>query len=626
MRRRWPPVARFGLGLLVGAVLPAALHAQVPTDTARARRDSLAKRDSVRVVIPAPPQADTLVRKDSLARRDTVPPVRRDTVKSPLGRAEAPVLTGIGPVYRYDRAALFATGMVTVADILDRIPGATTMRAGWIAAPIVGTYLGAPRRIRLFYDGLELDELDPATGGAFDLSQVPLWTLEELRIERGATELRIYMRSWRVERTTSYTRVDALTGDQQTNLYRGFFGKRYGHGEALQFAAQQFGTTPDRGASSDQLAMLGRVGLARGSFSLDAFALRTGRHRGVIYGYPDASDSVRALESTRTDAYVRAAWGDPESGPWAQAIVGALKYHFTGDSTRPAGDTTARQSPDTGLFRAQYVMTAGLSLGPFRVSAAARERVGGNTSLFTPSGRIAFATTPFTVSAFAEGKGPDSLARAEATVQLTPLPFFSVLGSAGVSRDNRLGPSLDATYMRAEAGIRLPRALWISGGVVRRDTAILLPPRVFDTSFAVVRSPPATGLTAAIRGTIWKDVKADISAIRWTDSTGFYRPRYQARSELYLDTKWLSRFPSGNLGILVSVAHEYRSNLMLPTNSGFVELGGYRTITTLLQIRILSAEVFYEFRNAMGEQYYQVPGLLAPRQTQVYGVRWEFWN
>lgn len=619
-------LARIGLGLLAGAVLPHALLAQIPTDTARARRDTIPRRDSVRVVTPAPPQADTLLKKDS-THRDTV--VKRDTIKAPIARAEVPVLLGIGPTYQYDRAALFATGAVTVADLLDRIPGATTIRAGWMAAPMVGTYLGSARRIRFFYDGLELDDLDPANGGVYDLSQLPLWTLEELRIERGATELRVYMRSWRVDHTTPYTRVDAETGDQQTNLYRGFFGKRYNHGEALQIGMQQYGTTPDRGASSDQLTMLGRVGIARAGWTLDAFALRAGTHRGVIYGYPDATDSVRKLESSRIDAYVRAAWGDPESGPWIQALAGALKYHFTGDSIgigAPVDTTKPRAKADTGLFRAQYVLTAGWSLGPLRLSAAARDRVGGNTSLLTPSARASFVTGPLGISAFAEGKGPDSLARAEATVQLTPLPFLSVLGSAGRSSDTRLGAATTGTFLRAEAGIRLPRALWISGGIIRRDTAVLMPPRVFDTTFTVVREAPATGLTAAIRGTIWQDVKADAVAIRWTDSTGFYRPQYETRSELYLQTNWLSRFPSGNLGLLFSVAHEYRSNLLYPTSTGTVSVGGFRTIAAMLQIRILSAQIFYQFRNAMGEQYYEVPGLLAPRQTQVYGVRWEFWN
>lgn len=619
-------VARIGLGLLAGAVLPAALRAQIPTDTSHARRDTIPRRDSVRVVTPAPPHADTLLKKDS-TRRDTV--VKRDTIKAPIARAEAPVLLGIGPTYQFDRAALFATGAATVADLLDRIPGATTIRSGWIAAPMVATYLGAARHIRFFYDGLELDDLDPANGGVYDLSQLPLWTLEDIRIERGATELRVYMRSWRVDHTTPYTRVDATTGDQQTNLYRGFFGKRYPHGEALQIGLQQYGTTPDRGGSSDQLTMLGRVGVARAGWTLDAFALRASTHRGVIYGYPDPRDSVRGLESSRIDAYVRAAWGDPDAGPWIQALAGALKYHFTGDSIglpNTPRDTTKKIPPDTGLFRAQYVLTGGWSVGALHLSAAARERVGGGTTLLTPSGRASFATGPLGVSLYAEGKGPDSLSRAEGTVQFTPLPFVSLLASAGRSSDSRLGTATTGNWMRAEAGLRLPRALWLSGGIIRRDTAILAPPRVFDTTFTVAREAPTTGLTAGIRGTIWKDVKADVVAIRWTDSTGFYRPQYETRSEVYLQTNWLSRFPSGNLGILVSVAHQYRSNLLYPTADGAVSVGGFRTIAAMLQIRILSADVFYQFRNAMGEQYYEVPGLQEPRQTQLYGVRWDFWN
>src|SRR5262249_18830925 len=176
---------------------------------------------------------------------------------------------------------------------------------------------GDARRVRLFYDGLELDEIDPRTGGVFDLTQVQIWTLEELRIERGATEVRVYMRSWRVERTTPYTRTDIASGDQSTNLYRGFFGLGSADGIGVQRAAQQYDTTPPlRGSpSSDQLSVLGRVGWAAGRFSVDGFAIHVGRDRGTLFGRDVFGnvlpDSVAALKSSRTDAYVRAAYGDP---------------------------------------------------------------------------------------------------------------------------------------------------------------------------------------------------------------------------------------------------------------------------------------------------------------------------
>jgi hypothetical protein len=36
--------------------------------------------------------------------------------------------------------------------------------------------------------------------------------------------------------------------------------------------------------------------------------------------------------------------------------------------------------------------------------------------------------------------------------------------------------------------------------------------------------------------------------------------------------------------------------------------------------------VSYQFRNVLQERYAEVPGFIMPRQTQFYGVRWDFWN
>src|SRR5436190_13791456 len=269
-----------GLGLMAGAVLSSVLGAQV-RDTTRTKRDTVrgrgdtvtakpdtgAKRDTtrdVRVRVPAGP--DSLLRRDSLLHRDSVraqnPP--RDTIKAPLVNAEAPVLADPTGSFVWDRRDLFSTGALTVEDLLERVPGVTTVRSHWISEPMIGAFLGDPGRVRVFLDGLELEELDPRMHGAWDLTQIPLWALDDIRIERGASEIRIYIRSWRVDRTTPYSRTDIYTGDLNTNLYRGLFGRRYQHGEALQIAGQQYGTNPGRTVeSSDQLGVLVRVGIAR---------------------------------------------------------------------------------------------------------------------------------------------------------------------------------------------------------------------------------------------------------------------------------------------------------------------------------------------------------------------------
>jgi hypothetical protein len=643
-----------GLGLVVGAVLHGNASAQA--DTSRARKDTT-RRDTSVVRVPGRPTADSTLR-DSLAKRDTLHKraVPRDTLRAPFTRASIPVPIEIGQTLIYDKAALFATGAITLQDLLDRIPEISGLRSGWIAAPMISSFMGDVRRVRVFFDGVEFDSIDPRTGRQLDLTEVPLWTLEELRIERGATEVRVYTRTWRVDRTTPYTRTDINTGDQQTNMYRGFFGRRWGSGEGIQVAAQQYGTTPPfrSDPSSDQLTLLGRAGWAKGGFSFDAFAVRQNRNRGTIIPHQfrflpyDPADSIPGLQSSRTDAYLRAGWGDPEHGPWLQAIASALSYSISHKSTNAFGATTATTIPDTDRFEAQYVLTGGFTLGIVRLEAAERLRtiqhppteflsiLRPDTSarhriqLSTPSVRAELVTGPLALSAFAEARGPDSLARVEATARLTPLPFVSLLAAAGRSTYTHGSDSSNtANFLRGEAGLRLLN-LWFIGGIVRRDSLLLPAPLVFGQHFIPAVSPAATGFTAAIRGTLYEALHADVSGIRWNDSAGFYRPRYQTRSEVYLSTNWLSRFPSGNFGVLASISHEYRSRTYFPvaasSGTSVLYVPDAKVYGFRIEFRILSAILSYQFRNLVGYPYQIVPGLLMPRQTQFYGVRWEFWN
>ncbi len=620
-----------GLGLMAGAVLQRPLGAQV--------KDTIPKRRDTTLTMPLPLRADSLLR-DSLAkiaRRDSLrAAIRRDSIKAPLAHAELPNDLEIGRRLHWNRDSLSATGAVTVADLLERVPGLTTLHAGWISAPVVGAYLGDVRRVRVFYDGAEMTALDPRGQGVLDLTQVSLWSAEDAVVEQGPEEVRVYLRSWRVRSTTPVTRTDVSTGDQQTNLYRGFFGRRLDNGAAVQFGAQQYGTTPPSvfGNSADQLGLLARIGWAKRNWSADAFATRTNRHRGGIFG-EQLGDSIPSVESTRSDAYVRVGYADADASPlWAQLLAVASKYGYTGIRTVPtvnlhtaADSALAAASLDTSVARSQYIATVGTVRGPLRLSVTERLFSSGGKSISTPSARASFVLSRLGVSAFSEGKSADSIARSDVTAQLTPLSFITVLAGVGRTTDRRIQDStFSATYMRGQVGLRIHN-LWLLGGVIRRDSLRLSPPHVFDTLFTAVREGLATGATAGIRGQLWRLINADVSAVRWNDSLGFYRPRYQTRSELFIRSNFLRRFPTNDFGLTASVVHEYRSGVRFPNaETGVTSVAGYRTISTLLEIRILTATVSWQFRNVLGERYSQVPTFIMPRQTNFYGVRWEFFN
>jgi hypothetical protein len=159
-----------------------------------------------------------------------------------------------------------------------------------------------------------------------------------------------------------------------------------------------------------------------------------------------------------------------------------------------------------------------------------------------------------------------------------------------------------------------------------RDTAVLIAPVVYDTGFRSAAARAMTGTFLRFRGKFWKDVGVDVSAVKW-DSGGAFRPEYQTRSQLYVNTGWLSRFPTGNFHVLAAVAHEYRTVAYFPLATGDpLRSSQYRTLDFLLEIRLLQATLTYQFRNALNVQFTQIPGFPMHRPAQVYGVRWQFFN
>jgi hypothetical protein len=632
-----------------------------------ARGDTVKKARDTTVMVPLPRAADSLL-ADTLAKKDSLHPPKPDTIKAATAHSELPPDIGIARKLYFSRDSLFATGAVTVADLLTRVPGLTLFSAGWIASPAAAAYMGDFQRVRVFYDGFEFRPLDPRTRGVLDLTTLNLWSADDVLVEVMADEIRVYIRSWRVRGTTPVTRTDVSTGDQQTNLYRGFFGKRYNGGEALQFAAQQYGTTPPSvfGTSNDQLALIGRVGWANPALSIDAYGMRTSRHGGIIvsdqlFDHP-LFDTIPAHDWQRTDAYFRVGHGDPDASVfWAQALAVASNVRYTGIRTfviptpKSHNDSLlAFSSLDTSFFRTQYVASAGTVLGPLRLSGTERlwvsgaERVwraGGvglldtlvvrsGSRILSPSLRASLTLGRLAITGFFEGRDADSISRADVSASIVPLPFIAFQGSVGRISDDRIADSsFSATYMRGEAGLRI-FGLWFLGGALRRDSVRLTPPALFDTIFIARHEPNATALTAAIRGRVWHFIQADVSALRWNDTTGFYRPRYETRSELFVRTNLRERFPTNDFGLMFSLIHEYRSGTRFPLlrdstslfRDSVITVPGYRTIGLLLEIRILNATISWQFRNMLGQRYSTVPFFIMPRQTNFYGVRWEFFN
>jgi hypothetical protein len=552
--------------------------------------------------------------------------VKADTVKPPIGRFADPALYDIGPQYEWNRADLFATGALTVIDLLDRIPGVTTFRSGWLSTPQTATYTGDFRRVRVFYDGIEIDDLDSRTGGVLDLSSIQLWSLEHLSIERSGGELRIYMRSWRVDNTDPYTRVDVATGNEDTNLYRGFYGKRFDNGGVLQFGGQQFGVTSPRFAGSgDALSLLGRLGVAKKSWSLDAFVLRHHATRDIqrpAVGRPP----VLSLDATYTDAYIRAAVGGVNSGPWAQVTVASLGFKGRTGPDRNATGSALSDTLDRRQSETQYNVSAGYTLGALRLELGDRLRALGGSTYNNASGRLDLVTPIGIVNGFVDNDGFRKTTNADAGIRAQPLPFVALSGSVARSAPSGSGTSgQSTTSARGEIGLRL-FGPWISGGVIAADRTQGLAPVVYDTLFLPTGPGRITGRTASIRGPIRSGFGIDAWLTAWNDS-GPYRPRYESRSELNYSNNFTKRFPRGDFGIRAAGIYEYRSRTDFPVSGGaIVQTGVVKTLSALVEIRLMRAVLSYQQRNILAWQYQVIPGFDMPRVLAIYGVRWDFWN
>lgn len=571
--------------------------------------------------VPIPDKAKADSTPDTLA-------VKRDSIKPPIGRFADPATYEIGPQYEWNRAQLFATGALSVGDLLDRMPGMTTFRSGWLATPQTAAYNGDFRRLRVFYDGVEIDALDQMTGSMLDLSTVQLWTLEHLSVERSAGEVRLHMRSWRVENTDPYTRVDIATGNEDTNLYRGFYGKRFDNGGALQLAGQQYGVTSSRFAGSgDGLSLLGRLGIARKTWSIDAFVNRTHATRDIQRPavVVPSRPPILSLDATHTNAYLRAAVGGVNSGPWAQATVASLAFKGTTGPNRSVGATTQPDTTERRNSETQYNLSAGYTLGPARVEVQDRLRALGGASYNSVSGRLDIVTPLGSLSGFAEHDGFRQQTNADVGIRFQPLPFIAVAGSFAQSVPaGGTGSLPNSTSARGEVALRV-FGPWISVGMITANNTQGPAPIVYDTLFLPTPSGRTNAKTASIRGPIGRGFGIDAWITR-RDSTGPYQPQYISRSEINFANNFAKRFPRGDFDLRVAAIYEYRGHTFFPLSAGDLRIAPAKTLSALLEIRILRAVVSYQQRNILAYQYQTIPAFEMPRVLAIYGVRWDFWN
>jgi hypothetical protein len=578
------------------------------------------------VPLPTKPKTDSA--SDTLKAKP-------DTMKPAVGRFVDPSTSDQSARTEWNREEMFASGALTLLDLLDHIPETTTLRSGWISTPQVAAYNGDVSRVRVFLDDVEMDALNGRERGVLDLASVQIWTLEHVTLERSATELRVYLRTWRVERTTPYTRTDISTGNENTNLYRGYYGKRYDRGQLLQLAGQQYGTNSNRTAGTgDALSLLGRIGLGRKSWSADAFVNRTHINRSTQRVLPTSNrPAIPPFDATNTVAYLRAGFGHVDSGPWFQIVAATQKFresspHTSGDegaATTAGGTLVPRDTADTTTSSSQIVVGGGLRFGAGRLTVQERMRTTEHRRDYGPLARVEIGSGANVIGAYAESDAIRHITLTEASARIQPLSFVAFSAAAShrtASIEPRGGPA--STALRGSAGVKL-RGLWLTGSIITSDSTLRAAAPIYDTSYTSLSIGRSTGVTTSLRGPVWRGIGVDSWVTHWSNPA-MYQPRYESRAELNYANDFQTRFPSGDFGVRASAVMEYRGRVSFPTSASPVGAGSSRVISGLLEVRILRAVVSYQHRNILAYQYEIVPGFQMPRVLAIYGVRWEFWN
>ncbi len=587
------------------------------------------------------PVADTITRPaipdSAFARRDSVngsriPP--RDTLKSPLVRPYAPASTEIGAAsWHWDRDAMYASGALTLGDLLATVPGVNLMRTGFIIAPQVAAWYGDPGRVRVFLDGVELDAINVRNGGVTDFAVVPMWSLEDVNIERSAGELRVHLRTVRTRSTTASTRADILTGTENLNLYRGFFGKRFDNGVMLQLLGQQQSSISRTGMDGASFGGMARIGWARGNWSVDGTLLHQSvdRNSGVrnVVTTPEIN-ALPAFQGSENLTYLRAAWRDPQNdGPWAQLIAASISAGESRAKSSLLGAQQPSAAPtdtvDTMRVSTQYTLAAGITKWGLKLSSTNRFRSMQGKSTFSPGARVEYESKLLTVSAFGE-RGSDSTTRSDVQARFAPLSWFNVSGSVSRYAPNSGSSRLITAASRVEGALKW-RDRWVGGGIITRGASTVAAPIELDTALRAVNVAASTGTIVTIRGPLLRGWSLDVDAINWAAADA-YRPQTQARARLWFESSFLESFPRGNFHLSVAGTYEYRTAGYAPLGKNSIgqTTAGGSVISTLLEIRISTAVISWQYRNTTGTVYATYPGYVMPRLVNTYGVRWEFWN
>jgi hypothetical protein len=657
----------------VACAAPAHVHAQ--RDTARAPAPArptptrpTPTRPTPAAPRPVPADTDTTrqVRRDTAGippeavRGDTLPGAKRDTTP-PDSTIAAPSFPEhpLPPSFGFSDATWFFGPRelqyfqgLSLADLLDRIPGLVTTRTGGFGRPLgVSPFAAGGGRFRVFVDGYEIRAMNAATP---DLQRIPVVNLQSVRIQRGMDEIRVDVTSLRLADIRPFAQIEGADGDLGTRFLRAIFtspiGRRWVGEVALDLdqsggyrRAQPFSETSTierlSYAFSSNWGVQAEYRLTRSNLENRV----TGTAGAGVTESIDRSDAIlRARGLLLGRIHLEAMVGRGLQRPaGTDTVTGkARDLQAEGRITLPvrfgmlsAGARLDRSDVDAWAPD-QSEVWGRLDLTPGRFLAATGEvrqlTLGGVAGLETTASLRAGPWEGISLfGQLAAGRRGLRVLRDSTMEERT----FAGLGGHGIPRtdsvDVAVFQTLTSNMNGLRAGVELNRGLFHLGAAVLHHDVDQAAPYGFDFDRF---GTPQPGL--AINGV--EGYASVPLLVRQLTLSGWVQHWFNQPNRVYLPTN-LGRaavtfngvYKEGNLEPTIRlemVAHD--QSLSYDVNQFSTELvPRYAVFNWYVQVRIIDIRIFWRYENAFGWRGpYDITGSRIPFGRALYGLRWFFRN
>lgn len=624
--------------------------------------------DSLRLQTPDDSLALQEVPGDSINPQDTLPAVQLPPLVSVLPSGWA---TG---VWEWDRDGILGSKAVTLAELLEEIPGTVSLRGGDYGTPVVVSAFGAGGGgIRVFRDGIEVLPLE---GSVTDLTRVGLGGLRAVRVVRSPSgEVRIELESVLTEGGRPYSLIEAGTGDLNSNLFRGTFSHPRALGGSVALAMERVDTRGPRGeepgVAQGAWIRYGRSLPGGGAFVFDYAA--KGADREGIY-YPGKASRVDWSMRTRWsllpglvgDLYYGSSslkTEEPDTFDFAleaRTQLGAI-LSYDSDWVRASGQFQKMGSeglPDHTLhFEAMGALgrfggVAGeITRESWEGRSVSRNRIRGWTapllgfSLFAEKGSGASgvpflpAVPPPPPDSLGEG-GEDPLP-ADTFAAVLPGPRF--LDSSGTRygvafqwrgfslAGARLETTIDSLFI---LGLPTDREGDVQAGGTREGFEVSARIPLYPKGFALVGWWQKWDQAEDV-WTSPQDTTADPELVPESKVPWRYLPRQSYQASLSFHDTF---FPTGNLEVWFDLGVRGRDPMAVPFMEE-VPVGEeevrwvptmvpfYQSWFARIQVRIVTVRAYFMWENfTLRQRNQDFPDRLLPATRSQYGVRWTLWN